>query len=182
MNMANQISFLGCLVHKMPKCFQCHYEKNCSGVNFTKDCETLDLNEYQKQVFKQKLTLQTSINVAIDEIRQRESEIGKIIEADPRIDIETRIDLETIRSVLPASIDVDPRLLIQESAQRLRKYTTTTPTIDRNNTLTQPFNNNVACSPNDDVSSLSATSSVLDKLKFTNLNEESDSELRKAYL
>ena len=159
----------------MPKCFQCHYEKNCSGVNFTKECETLDFNEYKKQVGRQKSILQTNINLAIDKIRQKQSEIGKIIEADPRIDIETRIDLDAIKSVLPASVDVDPDLLMQISAERQREYHPT-PTIGRNNPLTLPLNFNSAIPTNDDVSTISATSSDLAKLKFTNLDEDSDSD------
>ena len=163
------------MIHKIPKCFQCHYEKNCSGVNFTKQCETLDLNEYKKQVCRQKSILQTNINSAIDEIRQVESKIEKIIEADPRIDIETRIDLDAIKSVLPASVDVDPDLLMQISAERQRKYHPT-QTFGRNNPPTLPLNYNRAISTNDDVSTISATSSDLAKLKFTNLDEDSDSD------
>ena len=174
-----KIIFQGCFVHKRPQCFQCNYEKNCSGSTFTAACEIMDLTEYKRLLYEQKQNLQTNANAAIDVIRRRQYDIGKILEADPRIDMKIRINTDAVESFLQTSVDVESKLEKKFNNDRHRRNQTE-PTMTFN-PFSNPFNNNPFSnnqfsfntnSPNENGSTLSGTSSYLANLKFTNLRRD----------
>ena len=91
------------MVHRKPQCFQCYYEKTCNGVNYTDVCQPIEMSQYRKLVAHKNISLQASVDAAIDVVKQKQSDLQNIILADPRNVLKIRLDRNEVDSLLKSS-------------------------------------------------------------------------------
>lgn len=86
--------------HKQEQCLKCNFEKTCNGLSFNErnfpDCDVIEIETYKKLLVIKKNDLQAKVRTAFvgdnDQMKTIQSQLNKMIEADPRVSLEILID------------------------------------------------------------------------------------------
>ena len=86
--------FSDCLQHKNEQCWKCNFEKTCDGLH-SNNCDIIEIEKYERLVAVKKNELQERVDAAIDEARDEikmiQSQLNEMIEKDPRISLNEKI-------------------------------------------------------------------------------------------
>ena len=83
--------------HKNEQCWKCNFEKTCDGLH-SNNCDIIEIEKYERLVAVKKNELQERVDAAIDEARDEikmiQSQLNEMIEKDPRISLDEKIQTE----------------------------------------------------------------------------------------